>query len=124
MNFSQKNTRQQAEAKGRLAETFAVWFLRAQFFSIYARRVKTPGGEIDIVARRGDLVIFAEVKMRRTKFAMGEALSAVNQRRIISAAHYFLAANPKLFHKSLRFDVIFLAPWTWPTHLKGAFETP
>ncbi|HHB83564.1 MAG TPA: YraN family protein [Devosia sp.] len=119
-----KNTRQQAERKGRWAENFAVWFLRFQLFTILARRVKTPGGEIDIVARRGDLIVFVEVKMRQQKSAMEDALSSVNKRRIIAAANYFLAANPKLFHKPLRFDVIFLAPRAWPTHLKGAFETP
>lgn len=117
-----KNKRIRAENFGHLGETLAIWFLRLQFFSIYAVRHKTPFGEVDIIARRGDLVIFVEVKIRRKKAALGDALSAVNQRRIIKAAHYYLAANPDLFHKFLRFDVILLAPWTWPSHLKGAFE--
>ena len=117
-----KNKHAIAENFGRLGETIAIWFLRAQLFSISAKRFKTPFGEIDVIAKRGDLVVFVEVKIRRKKAALGDALGAVNQRRIIKAAHYYLAANPELFHKFLRFDVILLAPWTLPTHLRGAFE--
>ncbi len=118
------NKRVRAETFGRWGEHVAAWWLRAQFFSIIGERVKTPVGEIDIIARRGDLILLVEVKARRNKLAMGDALSSVNQHRISRAAQFYLAANPELFQKSFRFDVIFLAPWTWPTHLKGAFVAP
>jgi len=116
-------SRKRAEMAGRWAETIALWFLRAQFFSILKRRFKTPGGEIDIIARRGQMIVFLEVKMRKTRKLEFEALAGVNQRRILTAARFFLAKNPSLANKTLRFDVIFLAPWSWPRHVKDAFQT-
>ncbi len=115
--------RKRAEMGGRLAETIAVWLLRARFFSILARRVKTPGGEIDIIARRADTVIFVEVKMRRSRSLEYQALAGVNRRRIVTAARFFLANNPSLAGKTLRFDVIFLAPMSWPRHVRNAFQS-
>ncbi len=117
-----KKIRQRAERSGRHAETIAGIFLRLKFFSIIEKRLKTPPGEIDIIARRGNLLIFVEVKMRRDKKTMAEALEGINRRRITGAAKYFLAANPQMADKNLRFDVIFLAPLAFPVHLKGAFE--
>ena len=114
--------RKRAEIRGRLAETIALWFLRLQFFSVLARRFKTPGGEIDIVARRGQMIIFVEVKMRKSRKLEYQALCGVNQRRILTAARFFLAKNPALAGKTLRFDVIFLAPWSWPRPVRTAFD--
>jgi len=105
-----------------MAETIAVWFLRAQLFSVFARRFKTPGGEIDIIAKRGQMIIFVEVKMRQSRRLESEALASVNQGRIVTAARFFLAKNPALAEKTLRFDVIFLAPWSWPRHVRNAFD--
>ncbi len=119
---SSNHRRKRAERRGRLAETIAVWLLRVQFFSVLARRVKTPGGEIDIIARRADTVIFVEVKMRRSRSHEFEVLASVNRRRIVTAARFFLARNPSLAGKTLRFDVIFLAPMSWPRHVRNAFD--
>jgi len=119
---SMANRRKQAQFRGRLAEFIATLYLRAMFFSILKKNFKTPIGEIDIIAKRADLLIFAEVKMRNSKQGMAEALEAVNQRRIIRAAKYYLARNPQMADKNLRFDVIFLAPFAFPVHFKGAFE--
>jgi len=116
------HSRKRAEMGGRWAETVALWFLRAQFFAILERRFKTAGGEIDIIARRGQTIIFVEVKMRKKRSLEYQALASVNQRRIISAARFFLARNPALADKTLRFDVIFLAPMSWPRHVRDAFD--
>lgn len=59
-------SRQQAERHGRWAESAAALYLRCKGYQILARRARTRLGEIDIVARRGDTLIFVEVKMRRT----------------------------------------------------------
>ncbi len=61
--------------------------------------------------------------MRSTRYAKAGALAQVNKKRIINAAQFFMMTNPELSQKNLRVDVIFLAPFTWPTHLQGAFET-
>lgn len=117
-----RSNRKKAERNGRLGEVLAALFLRLKFYSIRATRVKTPVGEIDLVAARGKTTIFVEVKLRKTAAAEAEALQAVNRRRISRAASYYLARNPQLAGRPLRFDVIFLAPFAWPRHVTGAFE--
>lgn len=117
-----KVERQRAEKHGRWAETLAALYLRAQFFSIAAQRVKSPVGEVDLIARRGKLVVFVEVKARARQADLATALESVNTRRIVRAAQHFLSRHPELAGYDMRFDVIFLAPWTWPRHVKDAFS--
>ena len=117
-----KKRRKSAQFRGRIAEELAAFLLRAKLFSILKKRFKTPVGEIDLIAKRANLIIFVEVKARNSKQALPEALAAVNRHRIARAAKYFLASNPQMADKNLRFDVIFLAPFALPVHLKGAFE--
>lgn len=116
-----KAERRLAEKRGRWAEGLAALYLRLQLFSIVAQRVKSPVGEIDLIARRGDLTIFVEVKTRARSTDLATALESVNTRRIVRAAQHFLSRNPQIADKDMRFDVIFLAPWTWPRHVKDAF---
>ncbi|WP_417308110.1 YraN family protein [Devosia sp.] len=111
-----------AELFGRRGERLAAWYLRAKFYTIVAERVRTPVGEIDLVARRGGVTVFVEVKARRSTHAYADALAAVNRRRISRAAGYYLSRHPALAATTLRFDVIFLAPFRWPRHLKHAFD--
>jgi putative endonuclease len=59
--------RYEAEKRGRGAETLACWYLRLKGWRILARRARVPGGEVDIVARRGRIVAFVEVKARPTR---------------------------------------------------------
>jgi putative endonuclease len=111
-----------AERDGRWAEELAAWFLRAQFYSIRAKRYKTPVGEIDLIASRFGTTVFVEVKARTLATSEGEALQAVNSQRIVRAAQYFLTRHPHLADTSLRFDVIFLAPRRLPRHVRNAFS--
>ena len=114
--------RSTAERFGRHGEAWAAWFLRAKLYRIVARRVKTPVGEIDLVASRFGITIFVEVKARQSRRVELEALLAVNQRRIVRAAEYYVALHPRLAATPLRFDVIFLAPLSWPRHVMNAFD--
>ena len=66
--------RQEAEKRGRGAETLACWYLRLHGWRILARRARVPGGEVDIVARRGRTLAFVEVKARATEEAAAFAL--------------------------------------------------
>lgn len=115
-------SRQQAERAGRWYEFLATLYLRLKLYRIRARRFKTPMGEIDIIAERGDVIAFVEVKYRRNTRQLGEALEAVNQRRIVRAAQLYLARHPDISTRTLRFDVIFLAPLAWPRHVMQAFD--
>ncbi len=78
--------RQQAERRGRGAETLACWYLRLHGWRILARRARVPGGEVDIVARRGRTLAFVEVKARATPDAAGLALDEWRLRRVAIAA--------------------------------------
>jgi putative endonuclease len=111
-----------AETFGRSGEGLAAWFLRLKGYRVRDRRVKTPVGELDLVVERLGTTVFVEVKSRRAIGLQGDALSAVNRQRIVHAAQYYIARHPGLAHTSLRFDVIFLAPFTWPRHVVNAFD--
>lgn len=111
-----------AEGSGRRGEAWAALFLNLKAYRIVARRVKTPVGEIDLVAERAGVTVFVEVKARSFSAGEAEALEAVNQRRIVRAAQYWLTRNPARASQPLRFDVIFLAPFAWPRHIVNAFD--
>ncbi|MDB5539381.1 MAG: YraN family protein [Devosia sp.] len=121
-NNQTRASRLGAELFGRRGEALAAWYLRLKGYRIVAARVKTPVGEIDLVARRFGLTAFVEVKARRGRAEEAIALEAVNTRRISRAAQYYVARYPALAETPLRFDVIFLAPMTWPRHVKNAFQ--
>ncbi|MEO8758573.1 MAG: YraN family protein [Devosia sp.] len=111
-----------AEDSGRRGEMWAALFLQLQFYRIVARRVKTPVGEIDLIARRGNVTVFVEVKSRSFSHQEAEALYATNRRRIVRAAQLWLTRQPVLAEGGIRFDVIFLAPFAWPRHIVNAFD--
>jgi Predicted endonuclease distantly related to archaeal Holliday junction resolvase len=107
---------------GHRGEFWAALYLRLKLYRIVARRVKTPVGEIDIIAHRGGVTVFVEVKARAFSHLEMEALEAVNRRRILRAGEHYVARNPKLADTDLRYDVIFLAPFAWPRHIINAFD--
>lgn len=111
-----------AELFGRRGEALAAWYLRLKGYRILATRYRTPSGEIDLVANRFGVTVFVEVKSRLSAAAEAEALAAVNARRIASAAGHYLTRHPRLAATVLRFDVIFLAPYRLPRHVKNAFS--
>ena len=121
-NSQTRGSRLGAELFGRRAETLAAWYLRLKGYRIVATRVKTPVGEIDLIARRFGTTAFIEVKARQARSEEAAALEMVNTRRIARAAEYYVAHHPALAETPLRFDVIFLAPGTWPRPVKGAFD--
>jgi len=114
--------RRRREAAGRAAEAVAATLLRLKGFRILARRFRSPVGEIDIVARRGRLVAFVEVKVRGDLATAGESVGARQQWRIARAAAAFLQKRPELQQLDQRFDVILLAPWRLPLHISGAWR--
>jgi putative endonuclease len=115
--------RGRAESSGRPAEAATAVLLACKGYRMLARRLRTPVGEIDLVARRGGTVAFVEVKLRPTLAVGLEAVSPRGQGRIVAAAQWWLAANPEYVGYVLRFDVVVWAPWSWPRHLSNAFDT-
>ena len=113
--------RQRAHRLGHAAEWRAVWRLRIAGYTILARRYKTRLGEIDIVARRGNVLAFVEVKARRDRMAAVDAVTLTSQKRIRAAGDHWLARQPDAARLSLRYDIVAITPWTLPGHYQGAF---
>ncbi|MGE4373312.1 MAG: YraN family protein [Xanthobacter sp.] len=114
--------RRAAHARGLAGEKRACAFLTAQGFALLASRLRTPAGEIDLIARKDDLLIFCEVKQRASVDAAAESLSARQRSRIVAAAECFLASQPDLCGLDMRFDAILIARNGALRHLPGAFD--
>jgi putative endonuclease len=112
--------RRVAERRGHAAEFAACWLLRLKGYRILGRRVKTPMGEIDIVARRGRTTAFVEVKARPNPNEALESLGLRQGRRTIAAAKYWVAARAAETG-DCRFDIIVVSPYLWARHLPNAF---
>jgi putative endonuclease len=107
---------------GLSAEARAATFLMAKGYRILARRFRTPYGEIDIVAKRRNLVAFIEVKARGSLDEAAYAVTPRQQQRIIDAAQAWLMAHPEHAELELRFDAMLIAPRRLPRHLLAAFD--
>jgi putative endonuclease len=110
-----------AEKRGRGAETLACWYLRLHGWQILARRARVPGGEVDVVARRGRIVAFVEVKARSSEDAAAFALDEWRLRRVAAAAQR-LAARFVREGDDMRIDAIFVVPGRWPRHLPNVWQ--
>ena len=108
--------RRRNDRRGRNAEAIAAWFLRAKGYRILARRVRTQRGEIDLIARRGDTLVFVEVKARRTLDSAVFALHPAALRRI-EAASRVLAPHYARGCTTTRIDAVLVQPWRLPVHM-------
>jgi len=112
--------RQAAEKRGRGAETLACWYLRLKGWPILSRRARVPGGEVDIIARRGRMLAFVEVKARATEEEAGYALDDWRLRRVVVAAER-LAPRYMREGDDVRIDALFIVPGRWPRHLTNVW---
>jgi putative endonuclease len=111
-----------ARRRGRVAEAVAAGLLRLKGFRVLARDLRSVLGEIDIIARRGDLLIFVEVKSRANHAEAAEALSADQRRRIARAASLFLRRRPDLAGLPQRFDAVLVSRCFVPQHIRDAWS--
>jgi putative endonuclease len=114
--------RAKAERNGRLAELLAGLMLQLKGYVILARRAKTPSGEIDLIARRGKVLAFIEVKARSTTLDPGTILQPRQMGRIVRGATSWAAARPWSGQCVWRYDLIIVQPWAWPVHMRDAFR--
>jgi len=115
--------KRQAFRLGHLAETLCLWYLRLKGYRILAQRFRVPAGEIDLIARRGALLVAIEVKARADLASAAEAISHRQRRRVARALDYFLATRPDLAGLSRRFDVMLVVPRRLPRHLIDAWQS-
>jgi len=114
--------RQAAFNLGLSAESRAASFLLSRGYRILNRRYRSPAGEIDIIAQRGNLVVFVEVKARPTTAEAAFAVTPRQRRRIAASAEAWLALSPAFAQMDCRFDAVLVAPNAVPVHIPGAFE--
>lgn len=113
--------RAQAERRGRRAESIAAWWLRLHGWRIVGTRVRTPVGEVDLVARRLGTVAFVEVKARTDLRGFETAIDRSRLRRVAAAATA-LAQQPRYAATTMRIDVILVAPRRLPRHLVNVWD--
>lgn len=107
--------------KGILGEFIASICLMLKGFHIEERRFKTHCGEIDLIASKGNLLVFVEVKSRKH---MDECFTAIRNKqlcRIQRASQIFLKKRPRFMAHQIRFDAIFVANWHLPVHLENVY---
>ncbi len=115
-------TRVRANRRGHRGEALAALALRLKGWRIVAQRYRSPLGEIDLIARRGNLVAMVEVKARQTLTEAMDAVSPSAQKRIMGSADLWLSRQNDAAKLSIRFDIIAVLPWRWPIHVERAFE--
>lgn len=123
MNFPPKSTRE----AGAEAEEAACAFLEDRGLRIVERNFRARGGEIDLVAREGDVLVFVEVRFREGE-GFGhpeETVGRIKRRKIVSAARAYIGRIPWDSWKEARFDVIAVVgtgPDAVFRHYAGAFD--
>jgi putative endonuclease len=112
--------RRRAERRGRLAETWAALYLWAKGYRIIARRARTPHGEVDIAALKGDILAIVEVKARADVRAGLEAITARSRERILMAG---VALSQRIGRTGLRLrmDVLVVTRWGVIRHQRNAW---
>ncbi len=119
--------RRNRQRLGSAAEQRAAQLLRAAGCAILARNFRCRAGELDIVARRGRLLIIAEVRLRSSPRFGGAAASigAAKRARIVRATRYLLLRQPRLADLAVRFDTLLLSASAGPIEwIEGAFQAP
>ena len=120
---SPKRDRRAAQRRGLRSERLAALWLRLKGYRILARRLKTRAGEIDLVAAAPfGPVCFIEVKARGATRSAAESVSPAQQTRIARAAFLYLASRPSLARRGSRFDIVAIAPHSFPVHYRDVWR--
>lgn len=107
---------------GHRSEWLAALALMLKGYRIVARRYRTKLGEIDLIARRGDLVAIVEVKARPSLAEAMDAIGRESAHRIEAAADLWLVRQRDYARLSMRFDMVAVMPWRWPAHIEDVFR--
>lgn len=116
-----QDRRRKTYDRGIMAEGAAELFLRGKGYEIIARRYKTPVGEIDLIAKDDDYLVFVEVKARAGIDEALECITAKMRTRINNAANYFTAAHPEYADRPCRVDVVAVKLPFRMHHIENAF---
>jgi putative endonuclease len=97
--------RRACEHLGRIAEDDVAADWEQRGYTVLARRLRTSAGELDLVAASAEILVFIEVKARRSWAEAAYSVSPRQQARLLEAASLALACNPEWARENTRFDV-------------------
>ena len=107
-------------SKGIWAEKIAMLCYLFRGFWPLKSRFKAKTGEIDLILKRGNLLVFVEVKARARGMHEDIVLTS-QQQRITRTAELFLAYNKRYQQCDLRFDLVVVKPYSWPEIIENAW---
>ncbi len=110
-----------ARLAGRRGEIVAALWLMAKGYRILGFRLKTPQGEIDLLARKGQVVAVVEVKLRGSIDAAVAAVGHQQRQRLRRAGESYASRRADLKGAAIRLDLLALAPGRWPCHIRDAW---
>lgn len=111
-----------ARLAGRRGEVISALWLMAKGYRILGFRLKTPQGEIDLLAQKGEVLAVVEVKLRTTIEAALEAVTVRQRERLRRAGESLARRRPSLAHAAVRLDLLALAPGRLPRHIPDAWQ--
>ncbi|HZZ35266.1 MAG TPA: YraN family protein [Caulobacteraceae bacterium] len=111
-----------ARLSGRRGEVLSALWLMAKGYRILGFRLKTPQGEIDLLAQKGEVLAVVEVKLRTTIEAALEAVTHRQRQRLRRAGETLAARRPALAGAAIRLDLMALAPGRLPRHIPDAWR--
>ena len=106
-----------SHAAGLRGETWAAMLMLMKGYRILSRRFHAGGGEIDLVVKRGNTIVFVEVKSRHLLDDAVVAIGRQKELRLSRAVRYWLARNPWAANMTLRCDAVFVAHRKLPRHV-------
>lgn len=119
------NSKKNTKKIGNEGEEKATHFLIENNYEIIARNWRTKRGEIDIIAQKDDVLVFAEVKTLPSGNleTLSHELNQRKQKRIIETTKFFLLTNRKYNDRKIRFDVLVIDMPDFDSvyHIKDAF---
>lgn len=105
---------------GIFAEMIACILYKLSLYKIIGHRVRHYLGEIDLICMRGKKLVFVEVKARNTNIYEG-IVSHHQQQRIRKSAEIFLSKNSKYQGYDVRFDLVFIQPFSFPQVIRNVW---
>lgn len=112
---------------GKIFEKLSMWYLLLKGYRFVARNLKvgrgTGAGEIDLIVKKGDLLVFVEVKHRPSFCQAAESITLKNQIRIVRSSGAFLKKNPIYRKCQVRYDALLWQKGkNFPKHIQNAWR--
>ena len=108
---------------GIFAEIFTAIYYFLSGYRILARRMRNYAGEVDLICKKGQNLIFIEVKARKLYHDRFDEwmISNKQKERIIRASEIYIAKHKKFSNCNIRFDIVIFSWNKWPTIIKNAW---